>query len=119
MRRKAESGLWPSSAPLGYCNVMASSGRRVIEPHPEKAPVVRAIFERAATGMASLRELVDLASSLGITDKHGNRLAKSQVQTVLTNPIYYGEFDWAGKRYTGFARAARDPRAVGPRPERH
>ncbi|MDG4854353.1 MULTISPECIES: MobQ family relaxase [unclassified Mesorhizobium] len=37
---KAEQGIWPTKAPLGYVNTTGKDGRKVIEPHPELAPVV-------------------------------------------------------------------------------
>src|SRR5438046_4679396 len=57
MLEKAEQGLWPSFAPLGYLNVTREDGKRAIEPDPEKAPAVVRIFERYATGNHSCREL--------------------------------------------------------------
>ena len=33
--------------------------------------------------------------------KTGNKVGKSTVHKILTSPIYYGNFDWAGKRYRG------------------
>ena len=42
------------------------------------------------------------AKSEGLTyRKTGNTIGKSTVHKILTNPIYHGEFDWAGKRYNG------------------
>ena len=35
MLEKAEQGIWPSAAPLGYRNVDGANGKRVIEPDPE------------------------------------------------------------------------------------
>ena len=40
MLEKAEQGLWPSCAPLGYRNVGGPNGKRTIEPDPAVAPNV-------------------------------------------------------------------------------
>src|SRR4030081_1600674 len=40
MLEKAEQGVWPSCAPLGYRNVASPDGRKIIEPAPEAAPIV-------------------------------------------------------------------------------
>jgi DNA invertase Pin-like site-specific DNA recombinase len=40
MLEKAEQGIWPSYAPLGYSNVEDAQGRNVIVPDPELAPMV-------------------------------------------------------------------------------
>ncbi|KUM25902.1 hypothetical protein AU467_23920 [Mesorhizobium loti] len=54
---KAEQGIWPSKAPLGYLNVTASDGKKVIQPDPVLAPVVTKMFERYATGQYSIKAL--------------------------------------------------------------
>ncbi len=42
------------------------------------------------------------AQAEGLTyRKTGAKLHKSIVHKILTNPIYYGDFDWAGRRYKG------------------
>jgi site-specific DNA recombinase len=51
MREKAEQGIYPSRAPIGYRH---NRTLRNIEIDPEKAPVVRRIFELYATGTYSL-----------------------------------------------------------------
>jgi site-specific DNA recombinase len=55
MLEKAEQGIFPSFAPLGYMNV-ESGGKRIIQPDPDLAPLVRQLFEWYATGNHSLLE---------------------------------------------------------------
>src|SRR3989442_10384550 len=57
MLEKAEQGIWPSFAPLGYRNVNGPDGKRVIEPDPDVAPLVQRLFEWYATGTYSIREV--------------------------------------------------------------
>ena len=40
MLEKAEQGIWPSFAPLGYLNVAGPNGKRMIEPDPNLAPII-------------------------------------------------------------------------------
>ena len=40
MREKAEQGMWPSFAPLGYRNVVGPDSRKIIEPDPGTASAV-------------------------------------------------------------------------------
>ena len=54
MREKAEQGIWPPKAPLGYRNVVGPSGKKQIEPDPSTAPLVVPMFEGYATGNCSL-----------------------------------------------------------------
>ena len=65
MREKAEQGLWPTFAPLGYRNVLAPSGKRIIEPAPALAPLVRGLFESYAHGTLSTKEAAQEARSAG------------------------------------------------------
>jgi hypothetical protein len=50
MLEKAEQGIWPSYAPLGYRNVVASNGRKTIEPDPDVALVIERLFEWYSSG---------------------------------------------------------------------
>jgi site-specific DNA recombinase len=45
MLEKAEQGIWPSFAPLGYRNVKGLDGKNTIEPDPELAPIITRSFE--------------------------------------------------------------------------
>ena len=50
MQEKAEQGIWPTVAPLGYRNVAGSDGKKIIEPDPELSadhrPFVRMVCNR-------------------------------------------------------------------------
>jgi DNA invertase Pin-like site-specific DNA recombinase len=61
MLEKAEQGLWPSFAPLGYLNV-----NRSIVPDPVIGPIIRNIFEWYATGEYSLAEVTKMARAAGM-----------------------------------------------------
>jgi site-specific DNA recombinase len=90
---KAEQGIWPTKAPLGYVNTTAVDGKKVIEPHPELAPVVTRLFERYATGQYSLKALAKAAHSDGLLHpKSGNPVPVSTVHTILRNRLYSGLF---------------------------
>src|SRR4030042_6253851 len=63
MLEKAEQGVWPSFAPLGYRNVKGLDGKNVIEPDLDLAPIITPLFERYATGNYSIREVTQMAQS--------------------------------------------------------
>ncbi len=67
MQEKAEQGIWPSFAPLGYRNVAGPNGKRLIEPDPELAPLIARLFEWYATGTLSLREVARKARAEGLS----------------------------------------------------
>ena len=102
MLEKAEQGLWPSCAPLGYRNVGGPNGKRTIEPDPAVAPTVVRLFERYATGLYSLKELVSLAQADGLVFRRSkNRVPRASIHRMLRNRLYMGEFDWKEKRCHG------------------
>ena len=101
MREKAEQGLYPSWAPIGYRNIDGPNGKRVIEPDPDFAPLVGRLFENYATGNHSLKELTQLAREWGLRFRSGMAMSKSVIHKILRNPIYMGRFRWAGREYPG------------------
>ena len=101
MVEKAEQGIYPSFAPLGYINVECD-GKRFIQPDPEVGPLVCKLFEWYATGNYSLLELTKKSHNEGfVFRKSGQIVSKSVVHKILKNPLYFGEFRWAGKMYKG------------------
>lgn len=109
MKRKCEEGGYPSWAPVGYINVThAVEKKRTggIAIDPVKGPLVRQLFEAAATGRYSLRDLVQLAEHLGLrggrhASRSNSRIGKSQLVKILNCRVYTGSFDWSGVRYRG------------------
>jgi site-specific DNA recombinase len=101
MLEKAEQGIYPSQAPIGYINVECQ-GKRYIQPDPDLAPLVRRLYEWYSTGNFSLVEVTRKIKKEGLSyRKSGAPLQKSLVYKVLTNPIYYGDFNWKGTLYRG------------------
>jgi site-specific DNA recombinase len=102
MLEKAEQGIWPSYAPLGYVNVGGANGKRTIQPDPHLAPVIRKMFEWYATGEYSLAEVTKKAKTAGmIFRKSGDPVPKATIHKILHNRIYTGDFDFDGKTYRG------------------
>src|SRR5579872_4567530 len=93
MREKAEQGLYPGRAPFGYKN---NSATRSIEVHPEKAPILKRIFELYASGNHSLMTL-----RKAIYAETGLKINRSYLEVVLKNPFYIGRFIWRGVEYKG------------------
>lgn len=98
---KAEEGIYPSIARIGYQNVVGPNKKRIIVPHIEIAPFVVRAFERAATGRYSIIDLTALAAADGLVTRRGHKLGKSQMHQILRNRIYQGQFTWKGKVYDG------------------
>jgi site-specific DNA recombinase len=101
MTEKARQGIYPSFAPLGYLNVVCGD-KRFIQPDPAIRHFIRKIFEWYSTGEYSLSEITKRAFAEGFSFRgSGAKVPKSSIHKILNNPIYFGEFDWDGKRYKG------------------
>ena len=98
MQEKAEQGLYPSVAPLGYKNNRLTG---LIDTDEERAPYIKRAFTLMATGSFSLNMLGDRLYEEGFRNNKGNRLCKSMLHQLLRNPIYYGVFRWKDKIYQG------------------
>ncbi len=102
MLEKAEQGIWPSAAPLGYRNTDGANGKQIIEPDPDLAPQVTKLFEWYAAGGMTLRDLAKRAREAGFSyRKSGKPIPTSTVHKILRNPLYMGEFEWGGRMYQG------------------
>ena len=101
-REKAETGSWPSQAPLGYINVVTPEGKRTIVPDPERSALVRGLFETYSAGGHSILDLTRHARELGLTfRKSGHPVNSATVHHVLRTRTYCGEFLWKGRVYPG------------------
>jgi DNA invertase Pin-like site-specific DNA recombinase len=99
---KAQQGVWPSLAPIGFANVEGPAKKRIIIQDPVLAPLVKRMFELYSTGMYSTNELSKVAAKIGLVHrKSGRKLTKAVMWDILNNPIYYGNFYWKGVLYNG------------------
>jgi len=99
---KRRNGEWGGMAPLGYLNTRDVNNKSTLIPDPERAFLIRMLFEDYAKGVYSISgDLVKKAHEWGLTNKthKGGPLAASQVHTILQNPFYYGEMKVKGKIY--------------------
>jgi site-specific DNA recombinase len=99
MREKAAQGHWPTVAPVGYVNNLATHR---IEVDAVRGPLIAELFRLYASGHFSLKALVKKAFEMGLTHpRSGRAMLKAEIHRILQNPIYYGEFVWLGNRYEG------------------
>ncbi|MHA3790453.1 recombinase family protein [Rhizorhabdus wittichii] len=102
MNEKASQGYWPSLAPLGYLNVKNEAGRKVIALDPERAPLVKRVFELAASGDFSLKDLAAKGAAMGLRYRRsGKPIGLSTLIYVLRNRLYTGSYEWNDKIYKG------------------
>lgn len=98
MTEKAEQGLYPSYAPLGYKNNLLT---HLIEIEESEACYIRKAFLMMASGAYSLQMIADILFKEGFRGRKGNRVGKSTIDSLLRNQVYYGAFNWNGKIFQG------------------
>jgi len=64
--QKLRGGEWISQAPVGYLHVKDARGKPDIVIDPLRAPLVRQLFEKYATGNYTLSMLVKMAKERGL-----------------------------------------------------
>ena|GEM_PF-570314 len=105
---KAQQGIFPGRAPLGYRNERYGgddkSGRKVasIGVDEESKAAVKRMFELRAVRGLSLAEIKRVVLEEGLLPaKRARNLHKSTVEQVIKNPFYMGDFLYKGVRYKG------------------
>lgn len=98
MLKKAQTGVYPANAPLGYLNNKVD---RTIELDTERAPLIKELFEYAASGKYSLLMLEEEFYIKGLRSRNGNKIHKSTIAKMIHNTFYYGCFVWSGQIFQG------------------
>lgn len=82
-------GKYQTKAPVGYLNV-----NKDIIVDPDRALLVKKMFEMYATGLHSIKSLHDFAEEMNLCSSHsksGKPLGRETIYAMLKNPFYYGE----------------------------
>lgn len=105
LRSRVESGLWPGLAPLGYLNQKRMDKKCRIIQDPERAPVIKQMFEKVAYEGWSGRKVYNwLRFDLNFYTRGNKPLTMSGVYRIFNMPIYYGPFEYprnSGQWYQG------------------
>jgi len=106
LRAKCELGWRPGLSPLGYINdKYAKKGQKSVKLDPERAPIIKQMFEKVAYESASGRKLLDwLNNEVNFTTRSGKRISLGGIYRILGDTLYYGEFEYpvkSGKWYKG------------------
>lgn len=104
MRTKAESGWYPSVAPIGYLNDRLA---KTIIKDEERFHKVRLLWDKYLEGNMTVAELSRYADktlhirTVQRSKTGGNPLTYNGVRKMLENPFYYGKFMRNGILYNG------------------
>lgn len=95
---KAEQGYYPEKPPVGYMR-KPNLKKAYLQINPEKAPFIKRVFELYATGNYSYDTLAKQLRDEGFYISPTVKCRKSNVELILNNPIYMGDFVFKGRRY--------------------
>ncbi len=106
LRTRVEMGLWPCTAPTGYLNEKRIDRKGYVMVDPERAPIIKQVFEKVAYEKWSGRKVYNwLKFELNFrTAAGGKNLTLSNIYLILQNHFYYGVFEYpkkSGNWYTG------------------
>ncbi|WP_199040027.1 recombinase family protein [Glycomyces salinus] len=110
MEAKAQRGGTPNRARLGYLNATESvEGRpvRTVIPDPERAPLVRMLFEHYATGQYTFKQLRETVTAAGLRTRPTKRypagceLSIHAIGKILKDRYYLGKVPYKGREYDG------------------
>jgi site-specific DNA recombinase len=88
MKARFLSGLINGAAPLGYINEKSYATK-----DPETWDLIKAAWERMATGTTSLREMSEILNKQGVREKKRGKVTLIKSQTlscIFKNKFYYG-----------------------------
>jgi len=105
LRTRVEMGLWPGMAPLGYLNQKNMDKKCQVIVDPERAPIVKQMFEKVALERWSGRKIFHwLKFELNFKTRGNKSLTLSGIYRSLDSPFYYGMFEYpknSGNWYQG------------------
>ena len=102
LNQRTENGYWNGLAPFGYKN-SREKGRATIEIDPIESKIVQDVFDFYSTGNYTYQMLTEYVQmKLKSNGKESERTCtKRLIETILTNPIYYGMMKVKGILHKG------------------
>jgi site-specific DNA recombinase len=104
LKTRAEMGLLPGVAPVGYLNDKRRDHKCEMIVDPVRSPIVKQMFEKAANDRWSGRKIHAWLKEQNFCTKNNRLLSVSSVYLTLRNPFYCGVYEYprgTGNWYTG------------------
>jgi len=104
LKTKCELGLWPSVAPTGYLNSKNKDQKGVVFVDPDRAPIIKQIFQKVAYEGWSGRKIFKWLKDIKFVTRTGKPLTLSNIYVILNNHSYHGQFEYpktSGRWFTG------------------
>lgn len=104
LRTRCEMGLRPGVAPTGYLNEKRLDKRCHAILDPDRAPIIKQMYEKVANEQWSGRKLYHwLKFIINFKSKGNKNLALSNIYLILQNHFYYGRFEYPEKSGNWYA----------------
>lgn len=95
LKTKCEMGLWPSVAPTGYLNSKNVGEKGVIYVDPQRAPIIRKVFEKVGyEGWSGRKIFYWLKDEMKFVSRNNKPLTLSNIYIILNSHFYYGTFEY-------------------------
>lgn len=104
LRAKLELGLWPGTAPTGYCSEYRTDRKGHLLLDTKRAAVIKQMFEKIAIENWSGRQVYIWLKKQDFQTRGGKHLSLSNIYLILKNSFYSGVVEYpvnSGKWYTG------------------
>jgi len=105
LRAKCEMGLRPGTAPTGYFNEKRIDRKCQVILDPERAPIIKKMFEKVAyENWSGIKLYHWMRFEINFRTKNQHHLSLSNIYLILRNTFYYGVFEYpehSGNWYNG------------------
>lgn len=101
LKNKCSMGIRPGVAPIGYLNIMKANRIASVELDPERAPIIKQMFQKVANEGYSGRMIKRWLDDINFRTKRGCLISLSRIYSTLDNPFYYGEFKYGDNWFKG------------------
>jgi DNA invertase Pin-like site-specific DNA recombinase len=99
-KEKLRQGWLPTRAPYGY-KTIGDQGHKIHVIDETVAPLIKKMFEMYASGKYSVFTLGKEVYKMGLRNTAGNKIQKSWLHRLLTDPFYIGFNVWKGQQTQG------------------
>lgn len=104
LKTRAEMGLFPGMAPIGYLNDKRADHRCEIMLDPLRASVVKRLFEMVGNeGISGKQAYLWLRDEVKLRSRNDKSISLSTVYNALANPLYTGVFEYPRKSGNWYA----------------
>ena len=98
LAEKVRLGEYPGPKPIGY---MTDYRTKKMIPDPDVAPFIVRAYDLYISENVATDRVADILYEEGFRSRLGNKVGKSTIYRILTNPVYAGLFRWKEQIHSG------------------